>query len=78
MTNNICVIFQKKKTLQCRYNVPTVNLGIWMPPDHHNYSPHVEMAGPLIVGRFGWFIPKQLINEGYVPIKLVNFACTLH
>lgn len=49
-----------------RFNVPIINLGIWMPSDHHSYSPKVEMAGPLTTGRFGWFIPKLLINDGYL------------
>lgn len=41
----------------------TLSLGVWMPADFHTIPPHVEMAGRLSTGYFGWFVPKRLIQS---------------
>lgn len=38
-----------------------------MPADYHMPPPGVEMVGRLSTGRFGWFIPKVLIQNGSFP-----------
>lgn len=51
---------------------PVLNLGVWMPADYHMPPPGVEMVGRFSTGRFGWFMPKKLINylsdDGSSPI----------
>lgn len=42
---------------------PALNLGVWMPADYHMPPPGVDMVGRFSTGRFGWFIPKNLIGE---------------
>ena len=39
-----------------------------MPGDYHVPPPDIEMGGRLTKGRFGWFIPKRLINKGDLPL----------
>lgn len=34
-----------------------------MPADYNIPPPGVEMMGRFSTGRFGWFIPKKLIND---------------
>lgn len=34
-----------------------------MPADYHMPPPGVEMVGRFSTGRFGWFVPKKLINN---------------
>lgn len=46
---------------------PTLSLGVWMPADFHTMPPHVEMAGRLSTGYFGWFVPKRLIQSNDLP-----------
>lgn len=46
---------------------PTLDLGVWMPADFHTMPPHVELAGRLSTGYFGWFVPKRLIEPNDLP-----------
>lgn len=41
---------------------PVVNLGVWMPADYHMPEPSILMLGRLSTGRFGWFVPKKLVD----------------
>lgn len=45
---------------------PILNLGVWMPADYHLLPPNIDIAGRFSTGRFGWFIPKQLIDTDEV------------
>lgn len=46
---------------------PALNLAVWMPSDYHRTPPEIQMAGPFANGRFGWFFPKKLVQEGDLP-----------
>lgn len=45
---------------------PILNLGVWMPADYHLLPPNIDIAGRFSTGRFGWFIPKQLMDTDEV------------
>lgn len=38
-----------------------------MPADYHMPPPTIEMCGRFSVGRFGWFIPKKLLDNNDFP-----------
>ena len=43
---------------------PTLDLDFWSPVGFHMISDKIEVSGDSVFGRFGWFIPKDLISEG--------------
>lgn len=45
---------------------PTLNLGVWMPANHHMPLEKIHMIGRFSLGRFGWYTPKQLAKNNQI------------
>lgn len=53
---------------------PTVNLGVWMPANHHMASSQIHMIGRFSLGRFGWFTPKVLAKNNQIHAPMIPYT----